>query len=140
MKKAVGVTDPVVAASKVYECHRLPAGLVVRLVSIYRTMFRHRTSVSIEEKRIQERSDTRNLMMAALFALPMFGATAMAQDTVKIGWIDPLSGGGASAGERGPKAFQSLANELNAKGGVLGKQVEIVPFDNKVNPQESLIQ
>src|SRR5271165_5450158 len=82
----------------------------------------------------------RKLMMAALFALPMFGATAMAQDTLKIAWIDPLSGGGASAGERNLKTFQFLANELNAKGGVLGKQVEIVPFDNKLNTQESLIQ
>jgi branched-chain amino acid transport system substrate-binding protein len=79
-------------------------------------------------------------MMAVLFGLPMFGATAIAQDTLKIGWIDPLSGGGASVGERGLKVFQFLANELNAKGGVLGKQVEIVPFDNKLNPQESLIQ
>ena len=26
----------------------------------------------------------RKLMMAALFALPMFGATAMAQDTLKL--------------------------------------------------------
>ena len=82
----------------------------------------------------------RKLMMAALFALPMFVATAMAQDTLKIGWIDPLSGGGASVGERDLKTFQFLADELNAKGGVLGKKVEIVPFDNKLNPQESLIQ
>jgi len=82
----------------------------------------------------------RKLMMAALFALPMFGATAVAQDTLKIGWIDPLSGGGANAGERNLKTFQFLANELNAKGGILGKRVEIVPFDNKLNPQESLIQ
>jgi branched-chain amino acid transport system substrate-binding protein len=80
------------------------------------------------------------LLMAALFALLIFGATAMAQDTLKIGYIDPLSGGGASVGEKGLKTFQFLADELNAKGGVLGKQVEIVPFDNKVNPQESLIQ
>jgi branched-chain amino acid transport system substrate-binding protein len=82
----------------------------------------------------------RKLMMAALFALLMFGGTAIAQDTLKIGWVDPLSGGGASVGERGLKCFQFLADELNANGGVLGKQVEIVPFDNKVNPQESLIQ
>src|ERR1700758_894861 len=82
----------------------------------------------------------RKLMMAALFALPMFGATAVAQDTLKIAWIDPLSGGAASQGERALKLFRFLANELNAKGGILGKQVEIVPFDNKLNPQESLIQ
>src|ERR1700722_13483677 len=82
----------------------------------------------------------RKLMMATLFALLMIGATAMAQDTLKIAWIDPLSGGAASVGEKGLKIFQFLAEELNARGGVLGKQVEIVPFDNKVNPQESLIQ
>jgi branched-chain amino acid transport system substrate-binding protein len=95
---------------------------------------------NIQEKRIPGRIDMRKLIMAALFALPMFGATAMAEDTLKIGYIDPLSGGGASVGEKGLKTFQFLADELNAKGGVLGKQVEIVPFDNKVNPQESLIQ
>jgi branched-chain amino acid transport system substrate-binding protein len=64
----------------------------------------------------------------------------MAQETVKIGYIDPLSGGGASVGEVGLKTFQFLADELNAKGGILGKKVEIVPLDNKTNPQESLIQ
>src|SRR5258706_437062 len=82
----------------------------------------------------------RRLMMAAAFALPMFGGAAIAQETVKIGYIDPLSGGGASIGEVGLKTFQFLADELNAKGGILGKKVEIVPLDNKTNPQESLIQ
>ncbi len=70
----------------------------------------------------------------------MLGGAAMAQETVKIGYIDPLSGGGASVGEGGLKTFQFLADELNAKGGILGKKVEIVPLDNKTNPQESLIQ
>src|ERR1700680_1007331 len=82
----------------------------------------------------------RKFMMAAAFALPMFGAAAMAQETLKIGYIDPLSGGGASVGEVGLKTFQFLADEVNAKGGIQGKKVEIVPLDNKTNPQESLIQ
>jgi branched-chain amino acid transport system substrate-binding protein len=82
----------------------------------------------------------RKLMIAAAFALPLVGGTAIAQETVKIGYIDPLSGGGASVGEIGLKTYQFIADELNAKGGILGKKVEIVPFDNKTNPQESLIQ
>ena len=82
----------------------------------------------------------RKLMMAAAFALPILGGAAMAQETLKIGYIDPLSGGGASIGEVGLKTFQFIADELNAKGGVQGKKVEIVPLDNKTNPQESLIQ
>ncbi|WP_441229170.1 branched-chain amino acid ABC transporter substrate-binding protein [Tardiphaga sp. 215_C5_N2_1] len=82
----------------------------------------------------------RKLALIASIALPMLGGTVMAQETVKIGYIDPLSGGGASVGEVGLKTFQFLADELNAKGGILGKKVEIVPLDNKTNPQESLIQ
>ncbi|WNV09195.1 branched-chain amino acid ABC transporter substrate-binding protein [Tardiphaga sp. 709] len=82
----------------------------------------------------------RKLALIASIALPLLGSTAMAQETVKIGYIDPLSGGGASVGEVGLKTFQFLADELNAKGGILGKKVEIVPLDNKTNPQESLIQ
>src|SRR3954462_12397143 len=82
----------------------------------------------------------RKLALIASLALPLFGTAAMAQETVKIGYIDPLSGGGASVGEVGFKTFQFLADELNAKGGILGKKVEIVPLDNKTNPQESLIQ
>jgi branched-chain amino acid transport system substrate-binding protein len=85
----------------------------------------------------------RKILSLTALALSVLGASAMsaaAEDTVKIGYIDPLSGGGASIGEGGLKTFQYLADELNAKGGILGHKVEIVPYDNKVNPQESLIQ
>lgn len=82
----------------------------------------------------------RRLILAAAVIAPMLGHAARAEDTVKIGYIDPLSGGGASVGEGGLKTFQYLADELNAKGGILGRKVEIVPFDNKTNPQEALVQ
>lgn len=82
----------------------------------------------------------RKLLMTAAMMLPMLVGTAYAQDNLKIGYIDPLSGGGASVGEGGLKTFQYLADELNAKGGILGHKVEIVPMDNKTNPQESLVQ
>ncbi|UFZ03147.1 branched-chain amino acid ABC transporter substrate-binding protein [Bradyrhizobium ontarionense] len=82
----------------------------------------------------------RKLTLAIALIVPMFGQVAAAEDTVKIGYIDPLSGGGASIGEGGLKTFQYLADELNAKGGILGHKVEIVPFDNKTNPQETLVQ
>ena len=65
---------------------------------------------------------------------------AVAADTIKIAYIDPLSGGGASVGEVGLKHFQYLAEEVNARGGVNGMKLEIIGYDNKTNPQESLIQ
>src|SRR5271163_581901 len=73
-------------------------------------------------------------------AFSLTAVPALADDTIKIGYIDPLSGGGASVGEVGLKTFQYLADEINASGGLLGKKVEIVGLDNKTNPQESLIQ
>src|ERR1700678_3816902 len=73
-------------------------------------------------------------------AFSFIAVPALADDAIKIGYIDPLSGGGASIGEVGLKTYQYLADEINASGGLLGKKVEIVPFDNKTNPQESLIQ
>src|SRR5579871_6456617 len=82
----------------------------------------------------------RKIIMSAAMTLPFVFGAAHAQDSLKIGYIDPLSGGGASVGEGGLKTFQYLADELNAKGGILGHKVEIVPMDNKTNPQESLVQ
>ena len=76
----------------------------------------------------------------ALCLFSLLQAPALAQDTVKIAYVDPLSGGGASIGEVGVKTFTFLADEINAKGGVLGKKLEIVAYDNKLNPQESLVQ
>src|SRR5262245_17847856 len=65
---------------------------------------------------------------------------AMSAETIKIAYIDPLSGPFAATGENGMNQFKFAADQINKAGGVLGRQLEIVPFDNKVNPQESLIQ
>ena len=75
--------------------------------------------------------------LGVAWCLGFLVAPALADDTVKIAYVDPLSGGGASIGEVGLKTFQYLADELNAAGGLNGKKVEIVGFDNKVNPQET---
>lgn len=74
-----------------------------------------------------------------LFAAIQFGG-AHAADTVRIAFIAPLSGTFALVFEENLKLFRAAADELNAKGGVLGgKKIEIVPFDNKGTPQETLI-
>jgi branched-chain amino acid transport system substrate-binding protein len=77
---------------------------------------------------------------AGVAACVMLSSATQAQDTIKIAYIDPLSGPGATVGEVGYKTFQYLADELNAKGGAAGKKFEIIGYDNKTNPQESLIQ
>src|SRR6478672_8066659 len=59
---------------------------------------------------------------------------------VKIAFIDPLSGGGAATGILAQKTHQFYIDAINAAGGLNGEKLELLAFDNKVNPQESLIQ
>jgi branched-chain amino acid transport system substrate-binding protein len=74
------------------------------------------------------------LMLAAvLAALPALA------DTLKIGYIDPLSGGAASAGLNAQKHMVFFIDRINAAGGLNGQKLELLSYDNKVNPQESLI-
>ena len=83
---------------------------------------------------------SRFLKMLGAAAFIVAALPAAAQETVKIAYIDPLSGGGASVGEVGLKTFQYLADSTNAHGGVLGRKLEIVAYDNKLNAQETLVQ
>src|SRR5689334_1287721 len=73
----------------------------------------------------------------AVCASAIFATSAFAQ--VKIAYIDPLSGLMAATGEHGLHELEFAAEQVNAKGGVLGQKIEIVPLDNKLSPQESLI-
>ena len=59
---------------------------------------------------------------------------------MKIAFIDPLSGGGAATGILAQKTHQFYIDAINAAGGLNGEKLELLSFDNKVNPQESLIQ
>jgi len=75
------------------------------------------------------------LALAAGLSLPIAPATAQ----VKLAFIDPLSGGAASAGINAQKHFTYEIDKINAAGGLNGEKLEIIFYDNKVDPQESLI-
>ena len=81
--------------------------------------------------------------LSAVSALSLvIGASAAFAENIKIAFIDPLSGPFASTGTNGLHQFQFAADYMvNDKGGVLGgTNFEIVAFDNKISPKESLIQ
>jgi branched-chain amino acid transport system substrate-binding protein len=81
----------------------------------------------------------RSLRSLAAAALALAAALpAHAQEVVRIAYIDPLSGPFANVGEPGLKQFQFMADELNRRNAIPGVKLEIVGFDNKVSPQESL--
>jgi branched-chain amino acid transport system substrate-binding protein len=65
------------------------------------------------------------------------GAWAQKGETVKIGWVDPLSGLMAPVGQNQIKSFQFVAEHFN-KNNAAGVKFEMVPIDNKLSPQESI--
>jgi len=78
------------------------------------------------------------LIGGAVLLLQLGGA--LAADTIKIAFMTALSGTFAFQGEEQLKVFNAAADMINSQGGVLGgRKIEIVPFDNKANPQESLV-
>ena len=64
--------------------------------------------------------------------------SAMAQkgETVKVAWIDPLSGLMAALGSNQLKSLQYAAEEIN-KNSASGVKFEIIGIDNKLSPQET---
>ncbi len=79
--------------------------------------------------------------LAAALAASFAALSSQAADPVRVAFIDPLSGPFAAVGASGLKQFQFTADEINAAGGVLGgRKLEVIGFDNKISPKESLIQ
>lgn len=76
------------------------------------------------------------LPVAASLVLVSGVAFAQAGETVKIAFIDPLSGPFANVGQNQLKSWQFAAEQF-AKNAA-GVKFEFVPFDNKGSPQESL--
>lgn len=81
--------------------------------------------------------------LGAVSALSLIiGASAAFAETIKVGFIDPLSGPFASTGTNGLHQFEFAAEYMvNQNGGLLdGQMMEVLAFDNKISPKESLIQ
>ena len=85
------------------------------------------------------RNPSQRATLAALtfIAAAIIAGTAAAE--VKLAFIDPLSGGAASAGINAQKHFTYEIDKINAAGGLNGEKLSIAFYDNKVDPQESLI-
>ncbi|CAN5400960.1 branched-chain amino acid ABC transporter substrate-binding protein [soil metagenome] len=80
-------------------------------------------------------------MLFALAALTTFSAPAAVAETVKIAMIETLSGAFALIGQNQLRSYQTFAETSNKKNWTgAGHTIEVVGFDNKGSPQESLTQ
>ena len=75
------------------------------------------------------------MLLALALAVPM---AAEAQKPIKVGMPIPLSGPPALFGDPASKGAQMYVDELNAKGGVLGRKVELIIRDSKADANEAV--
>jgi branched-chain amino acid transport system substrate-binding protein len=76
---------------------------------------------------------------AAQIASP-FVITARAADTVKIGLDNPLTGTYAAPGKNELTGCQLAVEQINAKGGILGRQVELIVEDSTSGDAGAAVQ
>ncbi len=77
------------------------------------------------------------LLAALILAVPM---AADAQKPIKVGMPIPLSGPPALFGDPASKGAMMYVEEINAKGGVLGRKVELLVRDSKADANEAVRQ
>ena len=68
-------------------------------------------------------------------AAPAIIRRASAQDPIRVGVISPLTGAWTVYGKAHSAGFQMAVDEINEKGGVLGRPIEIVLGDSKTEPR-----
>jgi len=77
-------------------------------------------------------------LVAALAAVTIGAAcssgSSSTTSTIRIGLEGPLSGSQSDTGTAMLRGAQLAAEELNAKGGIDGRKVEIVPIDDQADP------
>ena len=76
--------------------------------------------------------------LAALTGM-LLAATALAQDVIKFGFVGALSGLSAKSGEGITRGLETAVDEINQKGGLLGKKVVLVKRDDESNPAKGQI-
>ena len=79
---------------------------------------------------------TRRTFAGAAASLPFLGhiVPARAEEPIKIGFSMELTGPFAVVGKTGLLAFKIWEEETNAKGGLLGRPVKLVYYDDQSNP------
>ncbi|WP_419951181.1 ABC transporter substrate-binding protein [Methylobacterium sp.] len=80
---------------------------------------------------------TRSHTIPALTLAFVLSAGVAHAQAIRIGVNEPLTGPFAASGTYVVNGARIAADEINAKGGVLGKKLELVVEDNKSNPTEA---
>jgi len=78
------------------------------------------------------------VVAVAVWAILTFAVPEKEAETIKIGHIAPMTGALAAYGTAVNNAVELAISEINADGGLLGKQIELITKDNQADPAETV--
>jgi len=78
------------------------------------------------------------LALLGVFAVMGLAAAAAAEDVITMGHIAALMGDWAAYGQTEVNSAKLAVEEINAKGGVLGKKLQLVPYDFRTRPEDAV--
>jgi len=86
--------------------------------------------------KVQSTGFSRLLWSIAIAVLLFVGAPAKAAEPIKVGFGMALTGPLAANGKMSLLAMQIWEDDINAKGGLMGRQVKLVYYDDQSNPSQ----
>ncbi len=79
------------------------------------------------------------VVIIGLVACGMLPRTAGAEDTYKIGGIFTVTGAQSFLGDPEKKSLEMVIDEINAKGGIDGRKLEAVIYDDEGSPDKAVL-
>ncbi|HET8667576.1 MAG TPA: ABC transporter substrate-binding protein, partial [Terriglobales bacterium] len=76
----------------------------------------------------------KTILLTTVLAVATAAGAAAADGPIKIGVDTPLSGTYAGIGQQVRWGYELATNEINAKGGVLGRKIQLIFEDEEANP------
>src|SRR2546430_12014875 len=76
----------------------------------------------------------KKMLLAAAFASALATGVQAAQGRVKLAFIGELSGAGAVSSTNCRDGALMAIDEINAKGGILGREIALKQYDTQTNP------
>lgn len=78
------------------------------------------------------------LVLLALVIVVFAAGAAFAAEPIKIGYLAALTGDYAQYGITEVNMAKLVVGDINAKGGILGRQIELIPYDTKTRNEDAV--
>ena len=78
------------------------------------------------------------MLSTVIVCIVCWTGAAVGADTIKIGFHAPLTGFAASDGKSASEGAKLAAEQVNAGGGIKGKKIELVIYDDQAKPAQAI--